>query len=211
MLKRGFDLLAASVGLIALAPVLLLVAILVRWNMGSPVLFRQQRPGRGGRPFNIIKFRTMRSAQDKRGHPLPDDQRLTPLGCFLRKASLDELPELVNVLKGEMSLVGPRPLLMRYLPYFTEREKLRHQVRPGITGWAQVQGRNLMRWDDRLAADVWYVENQSFGLDLKILAMTLIQVFQRKNILVDARSAMLNLDEEREQRLHSNQEATGEN
>jgi len=172
----------ALVGLILLSPVLLAVAVLVRWWLGAPVLFRQPRPGTEARKFEILKFRTMRDATDAHGQPLSDDQRLTRLGQFLRSTSLDELPELWNVLKGEMSLVGPRPLLMEYLPLYNDRQRRRHEVRPGITGWAQVNGRNAIEWDDKLEMDVWYVENQSLWLDLKILAMTFWKVLRRSDI-----------------------------
>jgi lipopolysaccharide/colanic/teichoic acid biosynthesis glycosyltransferase len=195
--KRLVDVLASAGGLLLLSPVLLAVAIAVRWSMGSPVLFRQVRPGRHAVPFAMYKFRTMRDAHDENGDPLPDGERLTAVGRFLRKTSLDELPELINVLRGDMSLVGPRPLLMRYLPYYTPREQRRHDVRPGITGWAQVNGRNTARWADRLEMDVWYVEHQSLWLDIKVLARTAASLLGQKGVVVDPRSAMLNLDEER--------------
>jgi len=195
--KRLVDVLASAGGLLVLSPVLLAVAVAVRWSMGSPVLFRQVRPGRHAVPFSMYKFRTMRDAHDEHGNPLPDGERLTAVGRFLRKTSLDELPELINVLRGDMSLVGPRPLLMRYLPYYTPRERRRHDVRPGITGWAQVNGRNTARWADRLEMDVWYVEHQSLWLDLKVLARTAASLLGQKGVVVDPRSAMLNLDEER--------------
>jgi lipopolysaccharide/colanic/teichoic acid biosynthesis glycosyltransferase len=195
--KRLVDVLASAGGLLLLSPVLLGVAVAVRWSMGSPVLFRQVRPGRHAVPFAMYKFRTMRDAHDEHGNPLPDTERLTAVGRFLRKTSLDELPELINVLRGDMSLVGPRPLLMRYLPYYTPREQRRHEVRPGITGWAQVNGRNTARWDDRLEMDVWYVEHQSLWLDLRVLARTVAPLFRREGVVVDPRSLMLDLDEER--------------
>ena len=195
--KRLVDVLASAGGLLVLSPVLLAVAVAVRWSMGSPVLFRQVRPGRHAVPFAMYKFRTMRDAHDENGNPLPDGERLTSVGRFLRKTSLDELPELINVLRGDMSLVGPRPLLMRYLPYYTPREQRRHDVRPGITGWAQVNGRNTARWAERLEMDVWYVEHQSLWLDLKVLARTAASLLGQKGVVVDPRSAMLNLDEER--------------
>ncbi|HEX8453268.1 MAG TPA: sugar transferase [Longimicrobium sp.] len=195
--KRLVDVLASAGGLLVLSPVLLAVAVAVRWSMGSPVLFRQVRPGRHAVPFAMYKFRTMRDAHDENGNPLPDGERLTAVGRFLRKTSLDELPELINVLRGDMSLVGPRPLLMRYLPYYTPREQRRHDVRPGITGWAQVNGRNTARWAERLEMDVWYVEHQSLWLDLKVLARTAASLLGQKGVVVDPRSAMLNLDEER--------------
>lgn len=185
LLKRSFDLLASLLGLLALLPVLLVLAVLVRVRMGSPIFFRQQRPGLHGNPFYMIKFRTMRDALDKHGKPLPDAQRMTKLGGFLRSTSLDELPELWNVLKGEMSVVGPRPLLMEYLPLYTQEQARRHEVRPGVTGWAQVNGRNAISWDEKFKLDVWYVDNQSGWLDLKILALTVSEVLRRKGIAQD--------------------------
>ncbi len=181
-LKRGLDLVVAAVLLVLLLPVIVLVAILVRINMGSPVLFRQSRPGLHGRPLALLKFRTMTSQQDAAGNLVPDAQRLTRFGKFLRSTSLDELPELWNVLKGDMSLVGPRPLLSDYLPLYTPEQARRHEVRPGITGWAQVNGRNELAWPARLAMDVWYVDNWSFSLDTYILLRTLIIVFRREGI-----------------------------
>lgn len=165
--------------------------------MGRPVLFRQTRPGYRAKPFFLYKFRTMREAYGPDGTPRPDAERLTRLGRFLRRKSLDELPQLWNVCRGDMSLVGPRPLLTRYLPYFTDRERLRQTVRPGITGWAQIRGRNAASWDQRLSDDVWYVENWSLSLDLKILLMTLKAVLEGSGVVVDPRATMLNLDEER--------------
>ncbi len=197
IIKRLFDMTAASLILIVCAPVMAFVALAIRLMIGGPVLFRQIRPGYRANPFTLYKFRTMREAYDDDGALRPDVERLTPLGRFLRKTSLDELPQLWNVLRGELSLVGPRPLLTRYLPYFTERERLRQTVRPGITGWAQVRGRNAASWDQRLSDDVWYVENWSLLLDLKILLMTLRAVVHRSGIVVDPRSTMLDLDEER--------------
>lgn len=182
MLKRVFDLFSSFFALILLAPVLLLVALQIRRKLGSPVLFHQTRPGLFGRPFNMIKFRTMRDAVDAQGNPLPDSERMTPFGQFLRSASLDELPELWNVLKGEMSLVGPRPLLMEYLPLYSPEQARRHEVRPGVTGWAQVNGRNALSWDEKFKLDVWYVDQQSFWLDLKIILMTIKKVFFREGI-----------------------------
>jgi lipopolysaccharide/colanic/teichoic acid biosynthesis glycosyltransferase len=183
--KRAFDLVAASLGLVVLSPVLLLTAVLVRASVGSPVLFRQQRPGLHGRPFHLVKFRTMRDTRDAAGNPLPDAERLTPVGSFLRRASLDELPELWNVARGEMSLVGPRPLLMEYLSLYTPQQARRHEVRPGITGLAQISGRNAISWDDKFALDVWYVDNHSFSLDLRILALTIVRVLRREGISQD--------------------------
>jgi lipopolysaccharide/colanic/teichoic acid biosynthesis glycosyltransferase len=180
--KRALDVAAAAAGLLLLSPVLLATAAAVRMGMGSPVLFRQRRPGLGGRPFHMLKFRTMRDAVDARGTPLSDAERLTRFGRWLRSTSLDELPELWNVLRGDMSLVGPRPLLMQYLPLYSPEQARRHEMRPGITGWAQVNGRNALSWDDKFALDVWYVDNQTFYLDLKILLLTLAKVFRREGI-----------------------------
>ena len=172
----------ALVLLLLLLPVMLVVAVLVRFCMGPPVLFRQLRLGSGGAPFKLYKFRTMSRAVDGAGAPLPDAQRLTPLGVDLRRFSLDELPQLFNVLKGDMSLVGPRPLLMEYLPFYNARQARRHEVRPGITGWAQVNGRNALGWPERLELDAWYVENRSFLLDLRILLLTVGRVLSRSGI-----------------------------
>ncbi len=180
--KRLFDLLAAGLGLLILSPVLLLVAVLVRIFLGAPVLFRQQRPGLGGRPFYIYKFRTMTDARGPDGALLPDAQRLTRLGRFLRATSLDELPELLNILRGEMSLVGPRPLLMQYLARYTPEQARRHDVLPGLTGWAQVNGRNALTWEDKFRLDVWYVDNWSFWLDIKIILLTIWKVLKREGI-----------------------------
>ena len=182
MVKRVFDAMVALVALCLLSPVLVLVAWQIRRKLGSPVLFQQVRPGRYGRPFKMVKFRTMRDAIDADGNPLPDSERMTPFGSLLRSSSLDELPELWNVLKGEMSLVGPRPLLMEYLPLYTMDQARRHEVRPGVTGWAQINGRNAISWEDKFELDVWYVDNQSFWLDLKILLLTVKKVFVREGI-----------------------------
>lgn len=181
-LKRILDLAIAFLLLLLLAPLWPIVALLIRWCLGSPVLFRQQRPGLHGRPFTIYKFRTMTGECDEQGHLLPDEQRLTPLGRFLRSSSLDELPELFNVFKGDMSLVGPRPLLMRYLELYTPQQMRRHEVRPGITGWAQVNGRNALTWEGKFRHDVWYVENASFRLDLVIIFRTIWKVVRREGI-----------------------------
>lgn len=182
-LKRGFDILGSATGLILTLPLLLLIGALIRLTMGSPILFRQNRPGRGGNPFVIYKFRTMTlPATSSDDTVLSDAQRLTPLGRFLRKTSLDELPELINVLKGEMSIVGPRPLLMQYLPRYSPEQMRRHEVRPGITGWAQVNGRNTLAWEDKFRLDVWYVDHHSLWLDMKIIGMTLAKVLQREGI-----------------------------
>jgi lipopolysaccharide/colanic/teichoic acid biosynthesis glycosyltransferase len=196
--KRVIDVVMASMALLCLWPLLILVAILVRFKLGTPVFFRQQRPGLGGVPFMLTKFRTMTDERDGEGNLLPDGERLTGFGRLLRSTSLDELPELFNVLKGDMSIVGPRPLLMRYMPYFTERERLRFTVLPGITGWAGVNGRNTTSWDERCRLDVWYVEHRSLWLDVKIMFLTFSKVLTRSGVLVDAKSTMmLNLDEER--------------
>jgi lipopolysaccharide/colanic/teichoic acid biosynthesis glycosyltransferase len=190
MLKRSADLIFAVVALVLLAPVIGLVALLIRTRMGSPVLFRQVRPGLHAKPFEMIKFRTMLDALGPDGQPLPDGERLTSLGRFLRSTSLDELPELWNVLKGEMSLVGPRPLLMEYVPLYSPEQARRHEVRPGVTGWAQVNGRNAIGWDEKLALDSWYVDNRSALLDLKILALTVGKVFGRHGISADGEATM---------------------
>ncbi|ORT71906.1 sugar transferase [Pseudomonas mosselii] len=190
MLKRLFDLTAAAVALLLLSPVIALVAWKVRKNLGAPVLFRQQRPGRDGKPFEMIKFRTMRDAVDAQGNVLPDAQRMTPFGSFLRASSLDELPELWNVLKGEMSLVGPRPLLLEYLPLYSPEQYRRHDVRPGVTGWAQINGRNALSWEEKFKLDVWYVDNRNFWLDLKILLLTVKKVVKKDGISGDGEVTM---------------------
>jgi lipopolysaccharide/colanic/teichoic acid biosynthesis glycosyltransferase len=190
MLKRFFDILISGIALIILTPLLLVLAILVRLVMGSPILFSQMRPGLKGVPFCILKFRTMRNTVDQYGHQLADAQRLTAFGQFLRSSSLDELPELWNVLKGEMSLVGPRPLLMEYLELYSPEQAQRHNVRPGITGWAQVNGRNTISWDEKFKLDVWYVKNQSFVLDLRILLITIMNVLKKKDISHDSHVTM---------------------
>ena len=182
MAKRAFDILVSLAGLIIAGPVLLTVALLVRIFLGSPVLFRQQRPGLNAKAFEILKFRTMTDAVGPDGALLPDKDRLTAFGRFLRSSSLDELPELWNVLKGEMSLIGPRPLLMEYVPLYAETQMRRHNMRPGITGWSQVNGRNAIGWDEKFALDVWYVDNQSMLLDLKILIMTVASLVRREGI-----------------------------
>ncbi len=180
--KRIFDLLLATLGLAILSPILAAAAILVRIYHGSPVIFAQKRPGFKGTPFHIYKFRTMTDARNENGHPLPDAERLTRLGRFLRSSSLDELPELFNVLRGEMSIVGPRPLLMQYLERYTPEQARRHDVLPGITGWAQVNGRNALTWEDKFRLDVWYVDNWSLWLDVKIIFLTIWKVFKREGI-----------------------------
>lgn len=190
MIKRLFDIAASACGLLLLAPVIAIVVWLIRLRLGSPVLFRQVRPGLNGRPFEMIKFRTMRDAVDAVGNPLPDSERMTLFGSFLRSCSLDELPELWNVLKGDMSLVGPRPLLMEYLPLYSREQYRRHEVRPGITGWAQVNGRNALSWDEKFKLDVWYVDNRSLWLDLKILFLTIKKVVVRDGITAKGEATM---------------------
>ena len=182
MAKRFVDLALSATGLLILAPVLAMVALVVRWRLGAPVLFRQTRPGLHGRPFTMYKFRTMRDAVDARGRALPDAERMTGLGRFLRASSVDELPGLFNVLLGDMSLVGPRPLLEEYLPLYTPEQARRHEVRPGVTGWAQVNGRNALSWEEKFALDVWYVDHRSFALDLRILLLTVKKVVVREGI-----------------------------
>jgi lipopolysaccharide/colanic/teichoic acid biosynthesis glycosyltransferase len=182
MIKRGFDLFAALLGLILLSPVIAVIAWNIRKKLGSPVLFRQVRPGRNGKPFEMIKFRTMRDAHDANGEPLPDSERMTAFGSFLRSSSLDELPELWNVVKGDMSLVGPRPLLMEYLPLYSAEQYRRHEVRPGVSGWAQINGRNAIEWEEKFKLDTWYVDNQSFWLDMKVIFLTIKKVLVRDGI-----------------------------
>jgi len=188
--KRCIDIVGAGVGLFVLSPFLVITAIAIWVRMSSPILFKQMRPGLNGKPFYMYKFRTMTSEKDEKGIPLPDEQRLTRLGRFLRSTSLDELPELLNVLKGEMSLVGPRPLLMQYLDRYTPEQARRHEVKPGITGWAQVNGRNAITWEEKFALDVWYVDNWSLWLDIKILAMTVVKVFKREGISAKGEATM---------------------
>jgi sugar transferase EpsL len=190
VLKRAFDAAAAAAALAVLSPVLAGVALGVGWKLGCPVLFRQTRPGLHGRPFEMVKFRTMTDARDANGHPLPDAERLPAFGRFLRSTSLDELPELWNVLRGDMSLVGPRPLLMEYLPLYTPEQARRQEVRPGITGWAQVNGRNALSWEEKFALDVWYIDNRSLWLDLRILAATVRQVLRRDGISAAGEATM---------------------
>ncbi|WP_230123065.1 sugar transferase [Pseudomonas sp. Bi70] len=189
-MKRLVDIALALIGLIALSPVILLVAISIRRRLGAPIIFSQIRPGLGGRPFKMVKFRTMLDAFDTDGKPLPDSQRMTRFGSFLRSSSLDELPELWNVLKGDMSLVGPRPLLMEYLPLYDSCQYRRHEVRPGITGWAQVNGRNALNWEKKFELDVWYVDNRSFRLDMKILFLTVKKVLWRDGISAEGEVTM---------------------
>lgn len=182
MLKRLIDILGSLLGLIILSPLYVFIAYKVKKNLGSPVLFRQIRPGLDGKPFEMIKFRTMKDAVDEKGNPLPDAERLTDFGKMLRSTSLDELPELWNVLKGDMSLVGPRPLLMDYVPLYNEEQRKRHNVRPGITGYAQVNGRNAISWEQKFELDTWYVENQSLWLDIQILWKTVKKVVAKEDI-----------------------------
>nr|WP_272800843.1 sugar transferase [Sphingobium sp. AntQ-1] len=190
MMKRLLDMMIAATALILLSPLLVIVALLVRLNLGAPILFRQLRPGLHGRPFQMLKFRTMRDAYDRDGVPLADADRITGFGRFLRSTSLDELPGLWSVLKGDMSLVGPRPLLMEYLPLYSPQQARRHEVRPGITGWAQVNGRNALSWDEKFALDLWYVEHRSFKLDLKILLLTVRKVLVRDGISAAGEATM---------------------
>lgn len=184
-MKRFFDIIVALSALIVLSPVMIIVAVLIRLKLGSPVLFTQARPGLNSVVFNMMKFRSMLDAKDQKGNVLPDDMRMTKFGAFIRSASLDELPGLLNVLRGDMSLVGPRPLLVQYLPLYSQEQARRHNVRPGITGWAQVNGRNAISWEDKFKFDVWYVDNQSFWLDIKILLLTVKKVFVREGISAD--------------------------
>jgi lipopolysaccharide/colanic/teichoic acid biosynthesis glycosyltransferase len=184
-MKRLFDFIVALSAFVMLLPIIIIVGILIRTKLGSPILFTQDRPGLNGKVFKMMKFRTMLDGKDKHGNLLPDDERMTPFGAFLRSTSLDELPGLFNVLKGDMSLVGPRPLLVQYLPLYSNEQARRHNVRPGITGWAQVNGRNAISWDEKFKLDVWYVDNQSFWLDIKILLFTVKKVFVREGISAD--------------------------
>ena len=190
MLKRAFDIAASTSALVVLSPVLAITAYKVKKELGSPVLFRQTRPGLHGKPFEMIKFRTMKDATDKEGNALPDSERLTEFGKKLRASSLDELPELWNVLKGDMSLVGPRPLLMEYLTLYSAEQAKRHNVRPGVTGYAQVNGRNSLSWEDKFKLDTWYVENQSLWLDMKILLKTVKKVIIKDGISAEGEATM---------------------
>lgn len=190
MLKRAFDILASLIGLLILLPLLFVLALIVKQKHGSPILFKQNRPGKDGKPFTFYKFRTMTNETDEDGNLLPDKDRITKFGVYLRKTSLDELPSLLNVLKGDMSLVGPRPLLMQYLPLYNDFQKRRHEIKPGITGWAQVNGRNALSWPKKFELDVWYVDNQSFWLDLKILFLTVYKVFKREGISAEGEATM---------------------
>lgn len=190
MLKRLFDITAATTALVVLSPIYAITAYQVKKNLGSPVLFRQTRPGLHGKPFEMLKFRSMKDATDSKGNPLPDSERLTPFGQALRNTSLDELPGLWNVIKGDMSLVGPRPLLMEYLLLYNDEQKRRHNVRPGITGYAQVNGRNAIGWDEKFELDTWYVDNQSLWLDIKILLKTVKKVVIKDGISADGEVTM---------------------
>ncbi|WP_151984765.1 sugar transferase [Acinetobacter radioresistens] len=190
MIKRLLDIIIASIALTLLSPLYFYVAYKVKKNLGSPVLFRQVRPGLHGRPFEMIKFRTMKDAIDANGQPLPDSERLTPFGRMLRSSSLDEMPELWNVIKGDMSIVGPRPLLMEYLPLYNEEQAKRHQVRPGMTGYAQVNGRNAISWDEKFKLDTWYVENKSIWLDFKIMLKTVKKVLAKDDISAEGEATM---------------------
>lgn len=190
MVKRAVDIFASLFGLILLSPIILILSLCIRRKLGAPVLFRQVRPGMNGKPFEMVKFRTMRDALDAQGVQLPDDKRMTPFGSFLRASSLDELPELWNVLKGDMSLVGPRPLLMEYLPLYNQDQYRRHEVRPGVTGWAQINGRNALSWEDKFKLDVWYVDNRSIMLDFKILLLTVKKVLVRDGISAEGEVTM---------------------
>lgn len=190
MIKRIFDIVGAFFGLVLLSPVMVILSWQVSRKLGSPVLFRQLRPGLHGEPFEMIKYRTMRDALDAAGNPLPDSDRMTPFGSFLRSSSLDELPELWNVLKGDMSLVGPRPLLMEYVPLYTPEQYRRHEIRPGVTGWAQINGRNALSWEEKFKLDVWYVDNRTLWLDLKIIFLTVKKVVMRDGISADGEVTM---------------------
>jgi sugar transferase EpsL len=188
--KRLFDITSSATGLILISPLLVVLAILVRFKLGSPILFRQQRPGLGGKAFVIYKFRTMTDQRDTSGNLLPDEQRLPTFGRFLRSTSFDELPELFNVLKGDMSIVGPRPLMMKYLGRYSPEQARRHEVKPGITGWAQINGRNAISWEDKFRLDVWYVDNRTFWLDMKIILKSVWMVIAKKDITQQGRATM---------------------
>lgn len=190
VIKRLFDIVCALGGLIILSPVLIICALLIRVNLGSPIFFRQKRIGKDNKEFEMIKFRSMKDAFDKNGNALPDEERMTKLGKVLRSLSLDELPELINILKGDMSLIGPRPLLVQYLPLYNERQIKRHDATPGLTGWAQVNGRNSLSWSEKFELDVWYVENWSLWLDVKIFFMTFYKVFKREGISQEGQATM---------------------
>lgn len=189
-MKKTFDFIISLLALIILMPIIGITALLIQWKFGSPIIFKQQRPGINGENFYVYKFRTMTDQRDEHGELLPDGVRLTSFGKLIRKLSIDELPQLVNVFKGEMSFVGPRPLLSEYLPLYNEKQVRRHEVRPGITGWAQVNGRNAISWEERFELDVWYVDNQSFWLDIKILFKTVLKVFKSEGISQDGEVTM---------------------
>lgn len=189
-IKRTFDIIASLGGLIVLSPIMIICAILIRINLGSPIFFKQKRIGKDNKEFEMIKFRTMKDAVDKEGNQLPDELRLTKVGQILRSLSIDELPELINILKGDMSLIGPRPLLVKYLPLYNERQIRRHEVLPGLTGWAQVNGRNNLKWSEKFELDVYYVENWSLKLDLKIFFLTFYKVFKRDGISQEGQATM---------------------
>lgn len=202
MLKRLLDIIIASIALILLSPLYAFVAYKVKKNLGSPVLFRQVRPGLHGKPFEMIKFRTMKDAVDEQGNPLPDSERLTPFGQMLRSTSLDEMPELWNVIKGDMSIVGPRPLLMEYLPLYSPEQAKRHDVRPGMTGHAQVNGRNAIGWEEKFKLDTWYVENQSIWLDFKIMFKTVHKVLAKDDISAEGEATMTKFNGTKTDNLH---------
>jgi sugar transferase EpsL len=189
-IKRLFDIISSVAGLIVISPLLVVLAVLVRLKLGSPILFRQQRPGLGGKAFVIYKFRTMTDQRDASGNLLPDEQRLPAFGRFLRSMSFDELPELLNVLKGDMSIVGPRPLMMKYLERYSPQQARRHEVKPGITGWAQINGRNTISWEDKFKLDVWYVDNWTFWLDMKIILKSVWMVVAKEGIIQQGRATM---------------------
>lgn len=204
-LKRAIEIILSLSGLIFLMPIYLVIIILVRTNLGSPIFFKQKRPGLNNKVFNIYKFRTMTNDHDHYGNLLPDETRLTKFGRFLRSTSLDELPSLWSVLKGDMSLIGPRPLLVEYLPFFSEKQARRHEVRPGITGWAQVNGRNAISWEEKFELDVWYVDNLSITIDIKILWLTIIRVLFRDGISPDNKDIMPRFDTMMNERKDSNE------
>ncbi len=190
MLKRLIDILGSVIALIIFSPIIALLYWKIYYNMGGPVIFRQIRPGKNGMPFIMIKFRTMKDTSDSHGNPLPDEKRITELGSFMRRTSLDELPEFWNVLKGDMSLVGPRPLLMQYLPIYSKEQFRRHEIKPGVSGWAQVNGRNAISWEEKFKFDVWYVDNQSLWLDIKILFLTVKKVLFEEDVSADKHATM---------------------
>lgn len=206
IVKRWLDFFSSLIAIVLLSPVLILLMVLIRLKLGGPVFFTQERPGREGRAFKMVKFRSMTNERDEQGELLPDQMRITKLGRFLRRTSLDELPELFNVFKGDMSVVGPRPLLMKYLPFYTDREMKRHDVRPGITGWAQVNGRNLLDWDKRLEKDLEYVEGISIGMDIRILFRTIGDVLLQSDVLEVSSETIPDFDDYRKQ----NQSQTNE-